>query len=509
METAHSHRSKTLVLFSNTFPYGKGETFLADELPFVAAKFGRVIIYPLFKAEEANLPTQQNRLQQLPANVEVEEPILNFIDKNRRELLESGIFNLSPFTLKRVSGFSFKEFWHRALLGKNIPLLPGQKKASLPKRIWIFFNYLSIYRAIRADKNKWNEILRTCAVADIIYFYWGDKSVMVAPDLKRELAKVCANPPKICARLHGSDLWEGAKGYLPYREEIYASLDFAGVDSKRGYNYILDNYKNHPTEVRVCYMGSIKPKRDVKEKCNSLQSADNESVNKTLRLLSCSNIIELKRVELIFSSILTIIENKEYFLQLKNSGFEKIEWTHFGAGELMEQLLLKIEDKFKAGIEGKGLPDNKENKNSGGVIFENNLLKVFIKGHVPHSEILSHYREQGGNLFILLSRTEGVPISLMEALSYSIPIMATDVGGVSEIFNNSNYSTNCSHKEREIGYLLPAEVNEQIVANAILHYAGLKQEERYNISKCAQLKWRESWNGEINYAHFAEILSLL
>ena len=42
------------------------------------------------------------------------------------------------------------------------------------------------------------------------------------------------------------------------------------------------------------------------------------------------------------------------------------------------------------------------------------------------------------NAFILPSYTEGVPISILEAESYGLPILATVVGGIPEIVENDN-----------------------------------------------------------------------
>jgi len=37
-----------------------------------------------------------------------------------------------------------------------------------------------------------------------------------------------------------------------------------------------------------------------------------------------------------------------------------------------------------------------------------------------------------------LSETEGIPVSIMEAQSAGVPILATNLGGTSEIVNNEN-----------------------------------------------------------------------
>ena len=42
------------------------------------------------------------------------------------------------------------------------------------------------------------------------------------------------------------------------------------------------------------------------------------------------------------------------------------------------------------------------------------------------------------DVFILPSYTEGLPVSILEAMSYGLPILSTPVGGIPEVVNESN-----------------------------------------------------------------------
>lgn len=57
--------------------------------------------------------------------------------------------------------------------------------------------------------------------------------------------------------------------------------------------------------------------------------------------------------------------------------------------------------------------------------------------------------------FVLPSRREGVPLSLMEAMSCGLPVVATDVGGVSEVLDS------------ESGLLVPREDPDQLAASML------------------------------------------
>jgi glycosyltransferase involved in cell wall biosynthesis len=59
-----------------------------------------------------------------------------------------------------------------------------------------------------------------------------------------------------------------------------------------------------------------------------------------------------------------------------------------------------------------------------------------LAGHVDNSNVLNFYKENYVNLFINLSESEGLPVSMMEAISYGIPIIACKVCGIPEIVIN-------------------------------------------------------------------------
>ena len=70
-------------------------------------------------------------------------------------------------------------------------------------------------------------------------------------------------------------------------------------------------------------------------------------------------------------------------------------------------------------------------------------------------EIFEFYKETPIDLFISLSEAEGVPVSMMEAISFGIPILSTDVGGCREIVME------------ETGILIPLQTDMKDVARII------------------------------------------
>lgn len=59
---------------------------------------------------------------------------------------------------------------------------------------------------------------------------------------------------------------------------------------------------------------------------------------------------------------------------------------------------------------------------------------VFCLGEVSSAQSYLKYAD----LFILPSNYEGLPISLLEALSFGVPVVASSVGGITEVLNGEN-----------------------------------------------------------------------
>lgn len=78
--------------------------------------------------------------------------------------------------------------------------------------------------------------------------------------------------------------------------------------------------------------------------------------------------------------------------------------------------------------------DGEKKKEFEKLIIDYGLEKsVFLKGY--SKDVLSVLRTF--DLFVLTSRYEGIPYVLLEAMSMEVPIVTTDVGGISEVIRNN------------------------------------------------------------------------
>jgi colanic acid/amylovoran biosynthesis glycosyltransferase len=491
MDNTYKHN---LVLFTDTFPYGAAETFLADELPYVAAKFDKVTIYPLYIPENSasgqKTAAKEPAQRQIPVNVKVAEPLLTFNHKSKFGLIKHGLFTSAPFF------FATKEFFSRTIGGANIPpagkYMIG-KKAGLGKRIWIFCDYFFMLRSILGNKPLMERVVRECSMADVLYFYWGDKSALITPFLKKKLESATSIMPKVFVRFHGSDIYERAKGYLPFREMLYPSIDCAVPISYDGAHYIQKNYRHQPKLVETFHLGSSNKDTNFANLMGKLPGV--------FEIVSCSNVIELKRVDMIAEAIKLIADDSELVKKIREKRaaegmkFTGIHWTHFGGGPLLEDLKTKCVKYFNKHISAEKNDNSTEGINPVASNTDSISIIVNLRGPVEHSKVLEYYRDNGANLFILVSRTEGVPVSIMEAFSYGIPVIATNVGGVSEMFRNC-----------PIGYLIDAAQTPETLKNYIVKYILLPKEEQIAIQNNARANWEENWNSEKNFTSFADEL---
>jgi glycosyltransferase involved in cell wall biosynthesis len=111
-------------------------------------------------------------------------------------------------------------------------------------------------------------------------------------------------------------------------------------------------------------------------------------------------------------------------------------------------------------------------------------------GHYPNNDLLDFYNLNNVDLFINTSSTEGIPVSIMEAQSFGIPVIATDTGAVEEIVVKGT------------GSLLPVDFKTGDLAALIEHYANLSDHEYDNVRLNAINNWESIFNAKSNYKAF-------
>jgi len=252
------------------------------------------------------------------------------------------------------------------------------------------------------------------------------------------------------SRVHKGELYEELHpyNYLPYRKIIYDNLTQIHSISQNGIEYIQNKYNHNKNNIFLSRLG-------VKEQKFITQISQNNQ----FIIISCSNFVEEKRFDLIIKSI---------SLFAKQSKLD-ITWYHIGSGdgfEFYKQKALKHQSK--------------------------NLHIKFL-GYLHNKDVLQFYKDNNIDILINLSSSEGIPVSIMEAFSCSIPAIATDVGGVSEIVNNKNGYL--LEKDFDINLLISYLNEISLNKNLLLE----KKQESYNM-------WQKNYNAQKNYNNFINII---
>ena len=82
-----------------------------------------------------------------------------------------------------------------------------------------------------------------------------------------------------------------------------------------------------------------------------------------------------------------------------------------------------------------------------------NLQKIEFINQIPHKEVVAHL--QKSDVFVLFSNYENLPCVILESFACGVPVIATNVGGISEFF------------PKEFGSLIPPK-DENALLNNIL-----------------------------------------
>lgn len=182
------------------------------------------------------------------------------------------------------------------------------------------------------------------------------------------------------------------------------------------------------------------------------------STDDVLRAVSVSSLDPNKRVTLIAEALVTIARSGR-----------SVDWLHLGDGPELGPIKTILE-------RAAGLP-----------------ITATFPGWIPHSEVTETLRRGPFDVMVLLSASEGAPVSLMEAQCVGIPCVATDVGGVGEVL-----TATCD-------VLLPVEFTDLHVADAILAAAdsdsGLRSRRRS--------RWAGRYDANRQYRDLADELASL
>lgn len=299
-------------------------------------------------------------------------------------------------------------------------------------------------------EKKFQEILRLHGhppAETSLYTYWFYYVTAALASIKKKQANY-----RVVTRIHGWDCFfeRSAGNYLPLRPWVASTIDGIFAISEAGRSYTIAKLPGiNPDKIRRSYLGT-----DALEPPEIRVSPTNE-----LHIVSLAFIDPIKQLERIVDA-----------LSLCNHA--KITWTHIGNApdgntRLQEYASEKLQPKSNISFE--------------------------FKGELSKPEVFRFFREQKPDLLICTSKSEGLPVSMMEAMGHGIAVLSVNVGGISEIVQN-----------KINGILLPADVSSESIAQELENWSQLDHDERLALGKNAYDIYNEYFSAPKNYQNFIE-----
>ncbi|MCR4029654.1 MULTISPECIES: glycosyltransferase [Flavobacterium] len=279
-----------------------------------------------------------------------------------------------------------------------------------------------------------------------LYSYWMHISAFVIIELKKRFQN-SIHIEKEITRCHRFDLYEYADAglYLPMRRYILSNMNEVHSISKDGITYLKNWYPRYSEKLKLSRLGCLDKGVKIFPK------------SETLRIVSCSWMRPVKRV----SAILEAVSKLSV----------QTEWVHYGDGEEFEMIKNKVAQ------------------------LNNPLVSVTLMGAYSNEKVLEHYAVKPYDVFINVSENEGVPVSIMEAMSFGKIIIATNVGGTAEIVENDVN-----------GFLLDKDFAIQELVDILSKIASMEARQFDEMCVNSRKIWEERCNAAANYEKFYQQL---
>lgn len=306
---------------------------------------------------------------------------------------------------------------------------------------------LSIYRntlRLRTLTSRLREAWYQHGPFDVIYTYWNDIAAYAAT-----ACHPTEIPVAVVTRAHRFDVYEELRpdNYMALKRTYAPLIDLICPISEGTKNYMLRKYGLDEHRMKVQRLGVRMP-----------ELVAPVSQEPRVRIVSVSSCRRVKRVE-------TIAEMVAELAALHH----QVCWTHVGGGPRLRQV-----SDFTTSRLG----------------HLETVTWNFV-GHVSHAQVRKLLCEGQYDIIVNLSESEGVPVSLMEAMSFGIPPVATDVGGVRELVADCGELVSTSQSPREVA-LIVADFAKRA------RDAEVRQAAREFVGK--------HYNAEINYPKFIDLV---
>lgn len=469
-------RKPDLYLITQDFPYGPIEdSFVKPEYPYLCERFQVSIV-----AAELSIPEESVSEELVTGDCGLEglvsedasekEPVLEDCRLKKSAAEDSGLKKST--SRNAAAGYETDRQEIKACMISQ-KQSTGEKLRSLMRFLCERDCYTEIAAIIKSRRKILQRIYRALmfgAAAEtfyrrlqqkislakdtqaVFYFYWFDYKCFGLTMHRHKFPQI-----RIVARTHGYELFDerelyGRQFFKPQMDKGLDRLVFAAQYAK---DYYLTRYQFKDSEKYPLYRLGVPDRKVTVEERRKARSGEK------LLLVSCSGTGRIKRIDRIIDG-LSSVPNAQ------------IHWVHIGGGEELDALCGLAEEKLK----------DKSN------------IRYEFTGTLSNEDVIAYYQNHYVSCFITTTETEGgSPVSVQEALSFGVPVIATAVGELVQMVDNN-------------GILLSEKPTGEEVAQAVERMTACYGTEEY-FQMCGRSLeiFHERFDEQRNFTAFAAELA--
>lgn len=315
--------------------------------------------------------------------------------------------------------------------------------------LWFSTSVSSLYSQVKQILKE-HSIVAESSTSTVIYSYWMFKEAAVAIMLRD---KYFSGNAKAVSRAHRFDVYPQhyIAGHLPARPFIASKIDMLFPISESANHEIHKIKTAQPICSTVSRLGV---------QASTLNAPRTRPA--ICHFLTCSSLLAVKRLPLIVAAM------KELYKQQGKS----FRWTHIG-------------DSGKGS--GRRLDE---------MVHDAGLSEVFTNmGRLGNSEVIAEMEDQKYSFLVNYSESEGVPVTIMEAFSCYLPVIAGDVGGIGELV-----------KDQVNGFVDSYDPTEKSLVKMLIKAMNCSETEYSALSQNSYETWKNMADARANYQKFTQQL---
>lgn len=267
-----------------------------------------------------------------------------------------------------------------------------------------------------------------------LYAYWMSYDGFAAALCKQKDSAVRA-----IARAHAFDIDVGRNPLNPYLMKRFMAETLDGIRpiSRYARDQLLSYADIPPEKLLVVGAGSAGGEKGGGFAAPRFQDG-------VFRLVSCAAMIGVKQIPLLIDAL---------------SGWQagRLHWTHIGGGA--DEVKIRAYAKEKLDRHGK--------------------VTYTFTGELRPEQVRGLYETQPFDAFINTSKSEGIPVTIMEALHAGIPVVAPAIGGIPELVDET------------VGCLYGQDGGVSAVIAALRTVYDQTAKEAERMRAAAQARWKE------------------